>query len=255
MFSFVLIAGTVLLVGGGVVFLLSKTAFRNFLGAGRAQLTKISQEAIEADPVAVLQDRKIKAFEQLAKASDEQRLFGGNLKDVQNQVEDGLRKTAEVEALLKRAINDGNEERQLRYANQLAWEKEQLEKNQKQAHDWGKMYNKNLEEMNLVQQELVFVDQEARRLNVELKMSEQQKRMAQLVSTCSVSIDTESIEEAKQVLRRKIAMNQGAAMATNDLNSGRTSEIQDRAEERKSKARELLEKYKEDTKSNPSSVS
>lgn len=234
----------VMVVSGIMIYFISRSSGSRLFQAGRAQLGKVGRFAIEADPIAVLQDRRDQAAETLTDAIKIQSDCRGHIESHKRQVISGQQETSRLDAKIRSALNVRDEDKAAQYAMQLEREKEHLSANEKQLSQLQGAYDSNMKKIKAAQSAISTIDDDARRLKVDLKFSKVEKELGEMMSKVQVGVDMGSVNEAKEEARRQIDRNRGAALVQAELGSNHISEIELQEQERQDRAKSILDEYK-----------
>ncbi len=244
MFTTFVTVGILIGILGIILLYANRTAFMRLWGAGSAQVGKLGRMAIEADPIAVLQNNKDRAIESMREAIAAQSDFRGHIESVKRQVVDGKLQESRLDAKVRSALNVKDEDKAESLVSSLQREKDQLFVNEKQLTALQTSYDNNMKKIKAAQSTIASIDEEARRLKVELKFSKAEKDLGELLSKVQVGIDMGSVNEAKEEARRQIDRNRGAAAVRAELDLGVMTEYEEAELERQDRAKQLLEEYK-----------
>lgn len=233
----------VLVVVGGF-FLLNSTAVKRLFGAGKAQLGRVGRAAWNADPIAILEqkrDEQMNAYQTALKTQTEAR---GGLESLKAQVIRSEQEVNRLDAKVKNALSSGDETRAKQYVMALQKEKDNLETNRKQLEAVQKAYDNNTRQIKLCQNGMEVLRSDIMQLRAQSRSAAMERKLGEMLTGMQVNIDVDGIAEAKQQAEYQINRDRGAALVQAELGNPGFSQLEEQEREREDNANSLLEQYK-----------
>lgn len=219
---FTLVTNALLVVGVscGVLYLVNRKGARRLFQAIRAQVGKGGRAALEADPVAYLQQKLDDAVEKLGRAKtglvDAKALVRSKTREVQEL----QKKQGELNARLDHALTQNNDVAARDILSRKNSVEAQLDRAQNLLTEVTGHYESHKKEVTQVSEQIAAFRRQAQDLKQELKMSERERETREALNELKSSddgMDFSETSEAVELIQRKIDQNRGALDVEADL--------------------------------------
>jgi len=244
--GWVFVAAVILL---GVVWLVNRRAFRDFMAAGRAQVGKAGHAAVTADPKAVWEQEIRDARDELNRSITDLEESKGLVTELQEHVKVSQREAVLLDSKVKNSLTDDPDDKggkAAEYVVQLETAQSNLTRNQDQLTKAQTLYANNLKKYQLAQKKIRQKEEAGRQLGQEVKSSETNARLAKLAQKFNVDVGAldSRLNEAEEEMRRQIARNNAVSEVQVDLGISGLAEAEEEDRLAKASAKNKLEEYR-----------
>ncbi len=232
-----------------VIWFINSKAARSIWAAGRAQVGKVGQAAISADPKAIFEQEVRDAKEELNHSITDLEESKGLVTELQEQVSQDKREVAKLDAKVKASLTDDPEDtrgKAAEYVMQLETAQAALTRNTDQLTKAQQIYANNLKKFQLAQKKIREKEEKGRALGQEVKSSEMNARLAKLAQKFNVDVGAldSRLNEAEAEMRKKIAQNNAVSEVQTDLGLNGLAEAEEEERLAKAEAKNKLDEYR-----------
>lgn len=226
-----------------VVLLLANRRSRAALGA---QVNKLWRAVWGFDPVAVYQAQVDSSAEEIKDATKGLEQYQGLVARLQRQVESGTKEKNRLEALIKSALNAGQEQRATDYAMQLKRTENDLAENAAQLAQYEGAYKANLKKIQHAHSKIEEAKRRAQQLKADLKLSAAEAETAKLAQNFNVKTNNlDGLGEIEEEINRQIDLNRGKARVAADLSSEGLADIEADEAIKRQEAEDVLARFRQ----------
>lgn len=230
----------------GLFWLLNSTMCKRLFSAGKAQMGRVGRSAWNADPIAILEQKRDDQMQIYSNAIKTQVDIRGGLENLKMQVIRREQEVNRLDAKVKNSLNNKDEGRAKQFIVQLQKEKESLSVDKNQLVSVQQAYDNNTKQIKLAQGAFENLKSDIMRLRTQTRSSQMEKQLGDLLGGMNVNFDLDGIAEAKEQAELQINRNRGAAMVQAEIGNSSFSQLEEAEREREDNANVLLQEYKKD---------
>lgn len=239
----------IFLAGVFIVWMFNSRAFRDFFGAGRAQVGKWGTVARNADPQAIIHQEIRDAQEDLSRSVSDLEESKALVAELEEQCKTDIREVNKLDAQVKASLTDDPTDasgRAAQYVMNLETSQNNSKRNNEQLTKAKTIYANNLEKFRYAQTKIRQAQDRARNLGVEIKSSETNARLAKLAQKYNVDVSglDNRLSEAESEARRQIAKNNAVSEVQADLGLDGLAEAREEERLKNAEAKNKLDEYR-----------
>lgn len=232
-----------------LVWFFNPKAFRDIWTSGRAQIGKLGQVAVSADPRAVWEQELRDAREELDRSIEDLEESKGLVTELQDQVNQSAREVAVLDRKVQNSLTDDPEDtkgRAAEYLIQLESAQTNLDRNKEQLGHASTLYSNNLKKYQLASKKIREKEGRGRQLGQEVKSSETNARLARLAQKFNVDVNglDNRLNEAEAEMRKQIARNNAVSEVQMDLGVSGLAEAEEEDRLARAEAKNKLDEYR-----------
>lgn len=227
------------------VALVKRRSLANLFMAGRAQVNKVSEKALDADPMAVLNQIIVDATEGISKSRKGINKAAGDVRSCQREVNECVAEKTSLESRIQVAVDSGDPNNTARgYALELADVEKRLEEAKFDLEDAQKRFTEDSRNLALCKKKIDEAKVEARRLGRQLESSERTRELEEFANTFDPESFDSQLQAVRDVINRKVDDNLGAGDAEKAINPQKYARLKDEQLVKDQKADDILARFK-----------